>query len=237
MTLENAQVILVDQPGLLEPKYLLHSAMREAAIDSLKEADAILYTIAVDDAVEELEDLLGGDMVHGKPTALVRTKSDNDSNPHRGDFFVSAHTGDGLEALKAWCVQQIPVREFRHDSEDMSVQPVRFFAAEYIREAAFELLDEELPYAVAVEIDEFREGSDPLYIGGTILVERETQKRMVIGKSGQMIRTLGTRARARIEELLGQRVYLDLWVKVLPKWRSKPGSLARFGLPVTETKK
>ena len=145
-------------------------------------------------------------------------------------------TGQGLDAVSKWCAEHVPPGEFRYDPDDVSTEPVRFFAAEYVREAAFELLEDELPYSLAVSVDEFREGSEPVYIGATIHVERESQKPMVIGRGGQMVRELGRRARKRIEELLGQRVYLDIWVKVLPKWRSKSAALQRFGLPVTERK-
>jgi GTP-binding protein Era len=102
-----------------------------------------------------------------------------------------------------------------------------------VREAAFGLLGEELPYAVATEIDEFRETSAPVYIRINILVERPSQRGIVIGKDGRMLRAIGTAARQRIEALLGHAVYLDLWVKVLPKWRSRTQSLRRLGFPIS----
>src|ERR1051325_2125713 len=106
---------------------------------------------------------------------------------------------------------------------------MRFFAAEFIREAAFELLHEELPYSVAVEIDEFREGADPVYIRAVVYVERASQKGIVIGDGGRTIKALGQTARAKVEALLGTRVFLDLHVKVLPKWRRRDASLKRLG--------
>ena len=104
-----------------------------------------------------------------------------------------------------------------------------FFAAEFIREAAFETLREELPYSVAVEIDEFREGSSPVYIRAVVYVERDSQKGIVIGEGGRTIKTLGTAARVKIEPLLGERIFLELHVKVLPKWRRDEPSLKRLG--------
>jgi len=94
-----------------------------------------------------------------------------------------------------------------------------------------------LPYALAAEVDEFREGSIPLYIRVTVYVERESQKKMVVGSGGQTVRRLGSTARRRIETLLGQQVYLDLWVKTLPKWRTKASVLSRFGLPLVTEKR
>ena len=101
-----------------------------------------------------------------------------------------------------------------------------------MREAVFDALEEELPYSVAVEIDEFREAEDPVYIRAVLAVERDSQKGIVLGKGGRTIRTIGTAARERIAAFLGRRVYLDLWVTVWPRWRRDPAVLARLGLPL-----
>jgi GTP-binding protein Era len=106
---------------------------------------------------------------------------------------------------------------------------MRFFAAEFVREAAFDLLHEELPYSVAVEIDEFREGSTPIYIRAIVYVERESQRGIVIGRGGRSITALGAAARSKIDALVGSPVYLDLHVKVLPKWRRHAPSIKRLG--------
>src|SRR5438067_1116284 len=110
-----------------------------------------------------------------------------------------------------------------------ATQPMRFFAAEFVREAAFELLHEELPYSVAVAIDEFREGSEPVYIRAVVYVERDSQKGIVIGEGGRTIKALGQAARAKIAALLDGPVYIDLHVKVLPRWRRHAPSLKRLG--------
>jgi len=111
----------------------------------------------------------------------------------------------------------------------VATQPMRFFAAEFVREAAFEVLHEELPYSVAVEIDEFREGQEPVYIRAVVYVERTSQKGIVIGEGGRTIKAIGQAARGRIETLLGARVFLELHAKVLPKWRRQLASLKRLG--------
>src|SRR5439155_624615 len=108
-------------------------------------------------------------------------------------------------------------------------RPLRFFAAKFVREAAFELLRQELPYSVACAIEEFRESASPVYIRATLYVERDSQKGIVIGESGRTIKALGQAARAKIETLVGQPVYLDLHVKVLPRWRRDAPSLQRLG--------
>jgi GTP-binding protein Era len=106
---------------------------------------------------------------------------------------------------------------------------VRFFAAEYLREAAFELLQDELPYAFAVEIQEFRESEDPVLVRANLFVETRSQKQIVIGAGGRMIREIGKHARERLERLIGRPVYLETWVQVLPKWRRDPVQLRRLG--------
>ena len=100
---------------------------------------------------------------------------------------------------------------------------------EYLREAAFDLLSDELPYSFTAEVDEFREGSDPVYIRATLYVERNSQKGILIGENGRTIKAIGSHARARLEQLMGGRVFLETWVKVLPRWRRDPAMLEKFG--------
>jgi GTP-binding protein Era len=139
----------------------------------------------------------------------------------------------GLEPLLDWCRRVVPESDFRYAPDDVSTQPVRFFAAEYVREAAFAHLEEEVPYSLAAEVDEFRESSEPVYIRVAVYVERPSQRAIVIGAAGKTLRAIGTDARHRIEQLLGQRVYLDLWVKVMPNWRTRPSALQRLGFPAS----
>jgi len=124
---------------------------------------------------------------------------------------------------------RLPESPFHYDPDEIATQPLRFFAAEFVREAAFELLRQELPYSVACAIEEFRESASPVYIRATLYVERDSQKGIVIGESGRTIKALGQAARAKIETLVGQPVYLDLHVKVLPRWRRDAPSLQRLG--------
>jgi len=123
----------------------------------------------------------------------------------------------------------LPESPFLYPEDDISTQPVRFFVAEMVRETVLEQLHDEVPYAVAVQVEEFREGSSPLYIRAVIYVERDSQKAIIIGSKGAQIKSIGEVARKKIESFIGSKVYLDLWVKVLANWRKNPGSLSRFG--------
>ena len=143
----------------------------------------------------------------------------------------SAEAGEGIPGLRARLAALLPEGEFEFDPEDIGTQPLRFFVVEFLREAAFEVLEDELPYAFTAEVEEFREHSSPVYIRVTLLVERESQKGMIIGQGGRTIKAIGSHARARLEALLGQPVYLDCWVKVLPNWRRNAASLSRLGFP------
>jgi GTP-binding protein Era len=173
------------------------------------------------------------------PVLTVYTKGDMVSPARRADLardalVVSSETGEGVPALLARLADLLPEAPFEFDPEDIGTQPLRFFVVEYLREAAFELLGEELPYSFTAEVEEFREQKRPVYIRVNLYVERESQKGIVIGHKGETLKRIGTHARERLEELLGEKVYLECWLKVLPKWRRDPAALARFGFPPSE---
>jgi GTP-binding protein Era len=229
LTRDDAQFIFTDSPGLLEPEYKLHEAMRAAALRAIHDAEVVAYLHPLAEyPAPPLAQVARLDRPPRAPVVTVYTKAD--LAPPRADVLaVSAVTGAGLDALLAALRAHIPEGPFHYDPEELATQPMRFFAAEFIREAAFEQLHEELPYSVACEIDEFREGAEPVYIRAVVYVERDSQKGIVIGEGGRSIKALGAAARAKIEALLGQRVFLDLHVKVLPKWRRDEPSLKRLG--------
>jgi GTP-binding protein Era len=151
--------------------------------------------------------------------------------------FISALTGEGVGDLVEVARVGLPESPFLYDADDVSTQTLRFFAAELVRESALEQLDEEVPYSLACEIEEFRETRTPVYIRAVLYVERETQKHILIGAKGARIKEIGRSARVKIEALIEQKVYLDLWVKVLPNWRKSSNALARFGYRIPEEKK
>jgi GTP-binding protein Era len=233
----DTQFIFHDLPGLLEPGYLLQARMREIALDTAAEADLVLHLHPASDApAAPFEQVARLTTPFPAPVLTVYTKGDLVSPEKRAALeqtsAVVAATGDmGLERLLERIRPFLPEREFEYDAEDVGTQPLRFFVVEYLREAAFELLGDELPYSFTAEVEEFREAERPVYIRVTLFVERESQKGIVIGRSGQTLKALGAHARARLEELIGERVYLDCWVKSLPNWRKNSAALARFGFP------
>src|SRR5712664_204605 len=236
LTKDDTQYIFTDSPGLLEPEYQLHETMRAAALRAIADAEVIAYLHPMPDfPAPPLTQLAKLDRAPRAPIVTVYTKSDLASSPNlpqpppSSTTVVSALTGAGLDQLLAALRERLPEGPFHYDPDAVATQPMRFFAAEFVREAAFEVLHEELPYSVAVEIDEFREGQEPVYIRAVVYVERASQKGIVIGEGGRTIKAIGQTARGKIEALLGARVFLELHAKVLPKWRRQPASLKRLG--------
>ena len=228
------QLVLVDPAGLLEPAYPLQRAMRLSAVAELRGADLVVHLHPLDSVPAPPLAKLLGDAPPIAAGLLVYTKADLVPAARRpaleGALAVSAVSGEGLPALLAALRARVPEGPFLYDAADAGTQPLRFFAAEYVREAAFGLLEQELPYSLAVEVDAFREAEEPVYIRATVAVERESQKPIVLGKGGRTIKAIGTAARARIEALLGRKVRLELWVTVWPRWRRDAGRLAQIGL-------
>jgi GTPase len=237
LTTGDAQMVILDTPGLLDPKYPLQEAMRGTAIRALEEADVIIYLA---DATEGAPPSLIEAAKLGKnpsaPVIVALNKSDALPRPRRDELaapgnvtLVSALTGEGIPELMERVTQRLPESPFLYPEDEISTQPVRFFVAELVRETVLEQLHDEVPYAVAVQVEEYREGRSPLYIRAVIYVERDSQKAIIIGSKGAQIRKIGESARKKIETFVGEQVYLDLWVKVLANWRKNPGSLSRFG--------
>jgi GTP-binding protein Era len=235
----DTQYIFHDLPGLLAPEYLLQERMRELALATAREMDLLLYLHPASDApAPPFERLARLSAPLGVPLLQVYTKGDLLSPPlrtnlERSAIVVAAGGSDGIPRLLERIREYLPEREFEHDPDDIGSQPLRFFVVEYLREAAFDLLGDELPYAFTAEVEEFREAEQPIYIRVTLFVERESQKGIVIGRSGATIKAIGAHARSRLEELIGAPVYLDCWVKALPNWRKSASALARFGFPQT----
>jgi GTP-binding protein Era len=253
----DAQMVILDTPGLLDAKDALHDAMRQAAVAALGDADVIVQVadatrpvppplhvlarlpapprVPVLVALNKL-DLLSEEARGDLLRASVRTTGaeatgdgDGEGSPARTVVPVSAVTGEGIDTLVTAITNFLPESPYLYPADEISTQPMRFFCAEFVREAAMEQLGDEVPHALACVIDEYREGSSPLYIRAVLYVERDSQKRIVIGQGGQRIKSLGRIAREKIERFVGQPVYLDLWVKVLPNWRRNPGAVRRLG--------
>ena len=237
-TVDETQMIIVDTPGLLEPRYELQRVMRSTALRALTDADVIIYvTDATLGPAPTLQEAASLAHPPGAAVVTVLNKIDRVSPEERaslleqapGAIAVSSLTGEGVDDVLVAVTRHLPDSPFLYPEDDISTQSMRFFAAELVRETALDQLDEEVPYSVACEIEEFREDRTPVYIRATIYVERESQKRILIGEKGAQIRDIGRAARVKIERLVGSAVYLDLWVKVLANWRRDARALERFG--------
>jgi GTPase len=237
-----SQMVLLDTPGLLDPAYTLQRSMLASAIAALRDADVAVY---VHDATTgpppALESLLPPDTPRPRATLIWANKSDllnagnRDALASAANVIVgSAESGAGIETLLARIESHLPVSPFLYPNDELSTQPIRFFAAEAIRESALSILHEEVPYGIFVDIEEFREGKSPIYIRAILYVERDSQKGIVLGAKGRTIREIGSAARVLIENLVEGAVYLDLWVKVMPDWRKDAGALRRFGFHVPQ---
>ena len=236
VTDETSQMLLHDLPGLLDPQYPLQSRMRAAGLAELARVDLVLHLHPASGApAPEFWSLAGTDP-RPIPVLTVYTKADlvgpqDLARLPTGSQAVSAESGAGIGQLLAAVRSQLPERDFEFEADDLGTQPMRFFVTEYLREAAFQSLEDEVPYGIAAEVEEFREHAEPVYIRVTLLVERESQKGIVIGKGGRTLKAIGQHARQRLEALLGSQVFLDVWVKVLPNWRRDAAALDRLGFP------
>jgi GTP-binding protein Era len=246
---EGVQMVFVDTPGLLEPRYLLHASMVGEALAAVADADAVVLMLdptRTDEPVpdeEVLERLRSrGDALHvvinkidgARPDDIGRLAAWSEARLGREPRGVSALSGAGIPELREELAAVLPESPYLYPEEDLAVQPVRFFVAELIRETVFEEYSQEIPYSTVVRVEEYRESEDPVFIRAQIYVERDSQKGILIGKGGRAIKRLGQRSREKIEAFVGTRVYLDLWVKPLPGWRRKASALKRLGYRVPD---
>lgn len=245
---ETTQIVFVDTPGLLEPSYLLQRSMLEAATTAAREADLVLLLLDAlrpeelppDEAVRLLQTrgaalFVAINKVDAAGAAGVdRLRRWSDEVLGVPARRLSARTGEGVSELRDALAAALPESPFLYPADEVAVQSVRFFVAEFVREAIFEQFEEEIPYSTVVKVEEFREAADPVYIRATVYVERESQKPILLGRGGAGIKRLGQAARAKIESFLGTRVFLDLWVKVLPGWRRRRSALEYLGYSVPE---
>ena len=236
-TEDGVQYIFHDLPGLLDPSYLMQERMRAAALEQLDRSDVILHLHpAAEEPAPPFIEVACLARAPRAPVLTVYTKGDTVAAEVRSRLMekgslVTSENGAGLSQLLARVRPLLPQRPFEFDPDDVGTQPLRFFVEEYLREAAFELLEEEVPYSFTAQVEEFREDDRPVYIRVTLYVERETQKAILIGAGGRTIKAIGSHARRRLEPLIGAPVYLDCWVKVLPNWRKNAAALTRFGFP------
>jgi GTPase len=243
LTKDDVQMVVLDTPGLLEPRYALQRSMRATALRALDDADVIVYLADARDGVPRpLREAAELERDPRAPVIVVLNKVDALSGQARealrreapDAIQLSALTGEGVDALVREATPHLPESPFLYPDDEIGTQSLRFFASELVRETALEQLEDEVPYSVACGIEEFREERSPVYIRAVIYVERESQKGILVGHRGARIREIGRASRVKIERLVGRPVFLDLWVKVLPNWRRSAQSLRRLGYALPE---
>jgi GTPase len=248
LNLAGAQLLFLDTPGVLEPKDPLNLSLVQAALSSLAEADVVVWLVEPRPPDLREKVLLPQVRALKKPFIIALNKIDLMNKPrllpvmaayheHFPDAPVvplSALVGDGLPALVAEIVQRLPKAPPLFPEEQLTDRTERFLVAEIIRERLFHHTGEEIPYAVAVSVEEFDESRRPdlVRIQVVIYVEKASQKGIVIGKGGRLLKRVGQEAREEAEKLLQAKVFLDLWVKVWKNWRRDPRALRQFGYQV-----
>ncbi|HTN09164.1 MAG TPA: GTPase Era [Flavipsychrobacter sp.] len=239
---ENYQVIFSDTPGIIEPRYKLHEKMMHSVKSSLEDADLALLLADVNENPEET-DLIFSGLRLKVPAFVVLNKVDRTSQDkikQVADFFntkpyckktiaISALKKMNTDLLLSTILEFLPEGEPFYDGDDLTDLPTRFFIGEMIREKIFDLFQDEIPYHTAVVVREFKEKISLIKITAEIIVHRESQKAIILGEKGKMIRQIGTTARQEIEKFLGSKVFLELFVKVRPKWRDNDIHLKEYG--------
>ncbi len=236
------QVIFSDTPGIIDPKYKLHEKMMGAVKSALEDADVALLIVDANENFEETDAIFQALRLK-VPCILVLNKIDTAANGKIAEaeaFFttkpyckklvkISALQKVHLQRLLDAIMAFLPEGDPFYSEEDLSDMPTKFFVAEMVREKIYQLFGDEIPYHTAVMINEFKEKESLVKIQADIIVQRETQKAIIIGDKGKMIKQIGMTARADIEQFIGQKVFLELFVKVRPKWRDNDMQLKEYG--------
>jgi GTP-binding protein Era len=243
--LAGAQLLFLDTPGILEPKEPLNISLVQAALSALSEADVVVWLVkprppdSQDRVILPHLQALKNSLIIAinkidlldKPQLLPLIAAYHDFFPGSPVVPLSSLVGDGLPALVTEIVHRLPLSPPLFPQEQLTDQTERFLVAEIIRERLFHHTGEEIPYAVAVAVEEFDESRRPalVRIRAVIYVEKDSQKGIVIGKGGRLLKRVGQEAREEAERLLQAKVYLDLWVKVWKNWRRDPRAIRQFG--------
>lgn len=245
LTTKDAQAVFIDTPGIHKPRHKLGAYMTRLAQETLEEVDLVIYVVDAsvppgtgeEYILEQLQEV-------STPVLLVLNKIDLikkqellpliDWFSKRYDFQnivpVSALTAENLDKLRELIAANLKEGPFFYPAEMVTDQPEKFVAAEIIREKVLHLTREEVPHAVAVVIEEMKERENGLfYINAVVYVERDSQKGIIIGRGGRMLKEIGQLARQELQAILGNKVYLDLWVKVKKDWRDDEAVLRSFG--------
>lgn len=242
---EKKQIVFMDTPGIHKPKHKLGEFMVDQAVDSLREVEAVLFVVAANEkrgpgdnfVIEQLKKV-------NVPVFLIVNKIDTmekqdlleaivsyeNSYPFEAVVPISAKEKDNIEEVVNLLETHLPEGPKYFPDDMITDQPERLIISDIVREKILLQTHDEIPHAIAVEVDEMKTREDgTTYVRATIYVERDSQKGIIIGKQGTMLKTIGRQARGDVERLLATKVFLDLWVKVKKDWRNKSGMLSELG--------
>jgi GTP-binding protein Era len=245
-TENDGQIIFIDTPGIHKPKHKLGDFMMKIAQNTLREVDIVLFMVNVEEGFGRGDEFIIEKLQETKqPVFLILNKIDRvhpddllaiiSQYKDRYEFAeiipISALQGNNVETLIKQLKKYLPVGPQYYPENQVTDHPERFIITELIREKVLHLTREEVPHSIAVVMDsmERKEGTETVFIGATIIVERSSQKGIIIGKQGSMLKEVGKRARQDIEALLGSKVFLELWVKVQKDWRNRSSNLRDYG--------
>ncbi|GGH22456.1 GTPase Era [Sphingobacterium alkalisoli] len=236
------QIVFSDTPGVIKPNYSLQESMMNFVQGSLIDADIILFVTDINEKYDE-NDVIERLQKTTSPVAVLINKIDKSSeedvmakiefwkeklNPH-AIFAISALLDHGVNGIMEYIKENLPEHAPYYEKDELTDKSMRFFVSEMIREKVFKLYDKEIPYSTEVIVTSYKEEAKITRIAAEIIVERDSQKNIIIGKAGAMIKKVGTYARQDMEEFIGRKVFLELFVKVIPDWRSKKNYLKSFG--------
>ena len=249
-TKEDAQIVFLDTPGIHKPKHELGEFMVKSAYSALKEVDAVLFMVNAsekrgpgdDFIIEKLKGIKTPiflvlnkiDLVTPE-VLLERVESYKDALDFAGVFPISVLQGNNVNELMEGLINALPEGPQYYPVDQITDHPEYFVVSELIREKILQLTQEEIPHSVAVTVDKMQKDEfDKVHVYANIIVERKSQKGIIIGKGGRLLKEIGTRARRDIQQLLGNKVYLELWVKVEKDWRKRKSNLQEYGYRDTD---
>ena len=249
-TKDDAQIVFLDTPGIHKPKHELGEFRVKSAYSALKEVDAVLFMVNVsekrgpgdDFIIEKLKGIKTPiflvlnkiDLVTPE-VLLERVESYKDALDFAGVFPISVLQGNNVNELMEGLINALPEGPQYYPADQITDHPEYFVVSELIREKILQLTQEEIPHSVAVTVDKMQKDEfDKVHVYANIIVERKSQKGIIIGKGGRLLKEIGTRARRDIQQLLGNKVYLELWVKVEKDWRKRKSNLQEYGYRDTD---
>lgn len=243
LTNEQAQIVFVDTPGIHKPKTVLGEFMVNVAVQALQDADVVLFVTDLSEPLNKADENVANLVAGAEGVTLLRVLNKADVGtpehlqphldlitPYTAAVTTIAATGEGVSPLYDLILANLPEGPRFYPPDQVSDLWERDIAAEMVREAVLLYTEQEIPHAVAIDVEEYKERENGvIYVSATLYVERDSQKAIVIGKQGSMIKQISQHAREQIEQLVERKVYLELFVKVLKNWRQDENALRRLG--------